>query len=52
MHGNDVARKASGLEGAVVDYVPVRVAALDPTDERAFDVNVAGVAALLVASSS
>ena len=49
VHGNEVARKASGLEAAVVDHVPVRVAALDPTDERAFDVNVAGVAALLVA---
>lgn len=33
----------------VVDYAPVRVAALDPGDSRAYDVNVAGVAALLVA---
>ena len=49
VHGNDVARKASGLEGAVVDHVLIRVAALDPTDGRAFDVKVAGVAALLVA---
>lgn len=48
-HGNDVARKATGLEGAVVDHVRLRIAALDSTDERAFDVNVAGVAALLVA---
>jgi hypothetical protein len=48
-HGNDVARKASGLEGAVVDHMRVRITALDPTDERDFDVNVAGVAALLVA---
>jgi len=48
-HGNDVARKASGLEAAVVDHAPFRVATLDPADERAFDVNVAGVAALLVA---
>ena len=49
VHGNDVARKASGLEAAMVDYAPVRVAALDTSDARAFDVNVAGVAALLVA---
>ena len=49
VHGNDVARKASGLEAAVVDHAPVRVSALDPSDTRAFDVNVAGVAALVVA---
>ena len=48
-HGNDVARKASGLEPAVIDHAPCRVAALDTGDSRAFDVNVAGVAALLVA---
>jgi hypothetical protein len=48
-HGKDIARKASGLEGAVVDYAPVRVASLEPGEDRAFDINVAGVAALLVA---
>lgn len=48
-HGNDVARKTPGLEAAVVDHVLVRVAALDPTDTRAFDINVASLAALLVA---
>lgn len=49
VHGNSVARKASGLEAAVVDQAPFRVAALDTGDARAFDINVAGVAALLVA---
>lgn len=49
VHGNDVASKASGLEEAVVDHVLVRIAALDPTDTRAFDIHVAGVAALQVA---
>lgn len=49
VHGNDVARKTSGLEAAVIDHAPIRVASLDASDPRAFDVNVAGVAALLVA---
>lgn len=48
-HGNDVARKASGLEAAVVDHDLVRVSALEPSDHRGFDIAVAGVAALLVA---
>jgi hypothetical protein len=47
-HGNEVARKASGLEAAMVDHELFRVAALDPPDNRAFDIQVAGVAALLV----
>lgn len=48
-HGNDVARKATGLEAALVEYNWVRVQALDSNDDRFFDVRVAGVAALLVA---
>lgn len=48
-HGTSVARKATGLEAAVVDHSPIHIAALDPADHRAFDVSVAGVAALLVA---
>ncbi len=48
-HGTEVARKASGLEAAVVDHELVRVAALDRADARAFDIRVAGVAALVVA---
>ncbi len=49
VHGTEFARKATGLEAAVVDYTLVRVGALDPADTRMFDVRVAGVAALLVA---
>lgn len=47
-HGADVARKATGLEAAVVDYELVRVDSLDAADTRAFDLRVAGVAALMV----
>jgi hypothetical protein len=49
VHGTDVARKATGLEAAVVDHTLHRIAALDPSDTRVFEVSVAGVAALLVA---
>jgi hypothetical protein len=49
VHGTDFARKAAGLEAAVVDHALVRVGALDGVDARAFDVRVAGVAALMVA---
>ncbi|HEY3355092.1 MAG TPA: hypothetical protein VGQ83_17695 [Polyangia bacterium] len=48
-HGTEVARKATGLEAAVVDHALHRIAALDPADARSFDVAVAGVASLLVA---
>jgi hypothetical protein len=48
-HGSAAARKARGLEAALVDRSRMRVAALDPADGRVFDVWVAGVAALLVA---
>ena len=49
VHGTEFARKAAGLEAAVVDHALVRVGALDPADARAFDVRVAGVAGLMVA---
>ena len=48
-HGAEVARKAAGLEAAVVDHAAVRIVALDPSDPRGFDVAVAGVAGLVVA---
>ncbi len=48
-HGNTAARKARGLEAALVDNSPMLVGALDPSDLRRFTVNVAGPAALLVA---
>ena len=47
-HGTEVARKAAGLEAALVDHAPVRLASLDADDPRALDVSVAGVAALMV----
>jgi hypothetical protein len=49
VHGSEFARKASGLEAALVDNSLVRVGALEPADARALDVRVAGVAPLIVA---
>ena len=48
VHGTEVARKATGLEAALVDHAKVQLASLDPADPRSFDVSVAGVAALMV----
>jgi hypothetical protein len=48
-HSKHAARRATGLEAAIVDYAPMRVAALTLDDSRAYIVNVAGPAALLVA---
>lgn len=48
-HGSEVARKVTGLEAAVVDHSLLRIEALEPGDIRAFDLAVAGTAALLVA---
>ena len=48
VHGTAVARKATGLEAAIVDHAKVRLASLDPADPRSIDVSVASVAALLV----
>ncbi len=48
-HGNGVARKARGLEAALVDRQTMTIAALEAGDDRRFDVAVAGPAALLVA---
>lgn len=50
-HGNRAARRALGLEAALVDRDPMLIAALDPADQRAVMVDVAGVAALLVAKA-
>jgi len=46
-HGNRVARKVKGLEGALVDSAPMRLSGLDD-DARVVTVRVAGPAALLV----
>jgi len=50
-HGNRAARRAVGLEAALVDHSPMTVSALDPADDRQVTVEVAGVAALLVAKA-
>jgi hypothetical protein len=51
VHGKRAARRAVGLEAALVDHGPLTIAALDPTDTREVTVEVAGVAALLVAKA-
>jgi len=48
-HGKYAARKAKGLEAALVDRTKQQIGALDPTDGRRVIVWVAGPAALLVA---
>jgi predicted nucleotidyltransferase len=48
-HGNRVARKARGLEAALVDNSLVTITAYDASDPRSIEVAVAGPAALLVA---
>jgi hypothetical protein len=50
-HGNRAARRAVGLEAALVDHSPMTITALEPADTRKFEVEVAGVAALLVAKA-
>jgi hypothetical protein len=48
-HGDRIARKVSGLEGIVVDRVTATIGSLETGDRRAFQVAVAGPAALMVA---
>ena len=48
-HGRRAARRAKGLEGALVDRERMEIASLDPGDERSIEMLVAGPAALLVA---
>lgn len=50
-HGNRAARRAVGLEAALVDHSIKTVAALESGDARSFDVEVAGNAALFVAKA-
>ena len=47
-HAKEVARKARGLEAALVDKSTTVIAALDTTDTRSFSVAAAGPAALIV----
>ena len=48
-HGTEVARKAKGLEAAMVDNSLFTLTALEKTDRRTANVAVAGLGALLVA---
>lgn len=48
-HHRHATRRAAGLEAALVDRAPMRIAALDPADQRAATIAVAGPAALLIA---
>jgi hypothetical protein len=48
-HAKDAARRAVGLEAAVVDYAPTEIRALATDDRRIYTANVAGPAALLMA---
>lgn len=50
-HGMRAARKAAGLEAAVVDNDVLGIKALDPDDERQIDCRVAGPTALLIAKA-
>jgi hypothetical protein len=50
-HGNRSARKARGLEAALVDNAAASLEALAPDDHRIIDARVAGVAALVVAKA-
>jgi len=49
VHGSRVARKARGLEAALVDRAPRAITSLEDQDSRRAEVMVAGPAALLVA---
>lgn len=49
VHGDRTARKAKGLEAALVDCELATLAALDEVDSRSFRVRIAGPGALLVA---
>lgn len=51
VHGRRATRRIRGLEAALVDRSPMEVEALDPSDRRVRTVQVAGVAALLVAKA-
>lgn len=50
-HGERTARKVRGLEGALYDFDPIPVPALEASDLRTHEVLVAGPAALLVAKA-
>jgi hypothetical protein len=50
-HDRRAARRAVGLEAALIDHTTMTITALEPADPRRMDVVVAGPAALLVAKA-
>jgi len=50
-HDPRAARIVRGLEGALFDFDPMTIASLSPADSRAFEIAVAGPAALVVAKA-
>lgn len=50
-HGKRAARKAAGLEAAIVDNDELVIAALEPDDDRRINCKVAGPTALLIAKA-
>ena len=48
-HGKRVARRAKGLEAALIDRQAMEIRALDPSDSRSATMHVAGPGALMVA---
>lgn len=50
-HGKRAARKAVGLEAAILDNDVLAIRALDPDDQREIDCRVAGPTALLIAKA-
>jgi hypothetical protein len=50
-HGNRAARRSAGLEAALVENQTMRIASLDPSDDRSAEARVAGLPALLIAKA-
>ena len=50
-HNKHAARRAKGLEAALVDNGPLEITSLDPKDDRRYEVFVAGPASLIVAKA-
>lgn len=48
-HSKHAARRAAGLEAALVDHAPMLATSLDETDDRTYTANIAGPGALLIA---
>jgi hypothetical protein len=50
-HGKQAARRAVGLEAALIDHAPMTIDSLDPDDGQSVVAEVAGIAALFVAKA-